>query len=148
MPAVQWTSIYPDGAGSAAAGSEWGAGGGGADAGNPLYPGMPVGATPVHKDIVIAAAGANAIWTPLAGNRFILASAFISTDAAMRVALVDDLDIQGQRPVDGYFGANGGASPNLVPVPYPAKAVGNSLKVVTSAAGNVRVRVSGWEVPG
>ena len=147
MTAVQWTSIYPDGAGSAAAGSEWGAGGGGAGDTNPLYPGMPVGATPVHKDVLITTATTTTLWTPIAGNRFVLASAFISTDTAMRVALVDDSDIQGQRPVDGYFGANGGASPNLVPVPYPAKAVGNALKVVTSALGNVRVRVSGWEVP-
>lgn len=145
MPAVPWTSIYPDGAGTAAAG--------GADAGfatpdaNQQYPGMPLGASPVHRDVVIAAAGTTAIWTPGAGSRFILASAFISTDTAMRVALVDDADIQGSRPVDGYFGANGGASPNLVPVPYPSKNVGNSLRVVT-AAGNVRVRVSGWEVAG
>jgi len=147
MSVVQWTSVYPDGPGSAAAGSDYGTpGGGGAD--NAMYPGMPVGATPIERDLVIAAAGTYAIWTPAPGSRFVLTSAFISTDTAMKISVVDDLDIQGQRPVAGYFGANGGASPNLIPVPYPAKAVGNVLRVVTAGAGNVVVRVSGWESAG
>ena len=102
----------------------------------------------VVGDVFIAAASTTAIWTPGAGRRCILASAFVSTDTAMRVAVVDDIDAQGQRPVDGYFGANGGASPNLVPVPYVSKNPGNSIRVVTAALGNVRVRVSGWEVEG
>src|SRR6266568_2807677 len=132
MAVVQFTDVYPDGPGSAAAG---GAGVAGPEF-NAQYPGMPVGATPVHKDIVIAVAGIVALWTPTVGNRFILASAFVTTDTAMRVALVDDVDAQNQRPVDGLFGASGGASPNLVPVPYPAKSIGNVLRVVTSANGN------------
>lgn len=139
MP-TQFTAIYPDGpVGSAAAG------GGVGGEGNPLYPGMPPGATPIERDITITAASTPTIWAPAPSRRFVLASAFVSTDTAMRVAIVDDIDIQGQRPVDGYFGANGGASPNLVPVPYVAKAAGAPLRVVTAAAGNVKVRVSGWE---
>jgi len=144
MTAVQWTSVYPDGPGSAAAGSDFG-GAGGPGAGNPDYPGMPVGATPFERDLLIVAAGTQVIWDPGANARFVLASAFISTDTAMKVSLVDDVDVQGQRPVAGFFGANGGASPNLVPVPYPAKAIGNKLRVVTAGAGNVAVRVSGWQ---
>lgn len=141
---IPFTAIYPDGpVGSAAGGAS-----GGGDVGNPLFPGMPAGATPIHRDVTITAAGTTDLWVPQAGNRFILASAFISTDTAMRVALVDSLDTVNQRPVDGYFGANGGAAPNLIPVPYPSKAAGNVLRVVTAQNGNVKVRVSGWEVVG
>lgn len=143
MANVPWTGIYPDGPNSA------GAGGGDAGAfssGNPLYPGMPEGATPIHRDKVITTATTTTLWTPGTGRRFVLASAFISSDTAMRVAVVDDADLENQRPVDQYVGANGGSSPNLVPVPYVSKNAGNALKVVTSAVGNVRIRVSGWEV--
>lgn len=143
MSNVEFTSIYPDKTGSDGAG-----GGAAAAAGNPLYPGMPEGTSPIHRDKLIAAAATTAIWTPGAGRSFVLASAFVSSDTAMRVALVDDADLEGQRLVDQYVGANGGSSPNLVPVPYKSKNAGNALRVVTAAAGNVRVRVSGWEVEG
>lgn len=144
MPFTPWTSIYPDGPASAGL-----AGQAGADAvANALYPGMPVGATPVHRDLTVAAAGTVAVWSPSPGRRFVLASAFVSSDTAMRVALVDDTDSQNQRPVDQFLAANGGSSPNLVPVPYVSKNVGSPLRLVTSAAGNVKVRVSGWEVDG
>lgn len=141
---IPFTDIYPDGpVGSSGAGGAGGIGGG-----NAQYPGMPAGATPVHRDVTISTAGTTDVWAPQPGNRFILASAFVSTDTAMRVALIDSLDTVNQRPVDGYFGANGGAAPNLVPVPYPSRAAGNVLRVVTGAIGNVKVRVSGWEVVG
>lgn len=143
MPNVPWTSIYPDGPGSAGA---VGLAGAETTADNPLYPGMPAGAAPVHRDVTIAAASTTALWSPAPGRKFVLVSAFISSDAAMRIALVDDTDTQGNRPVDQYVAANGGSSPNLIPVPYVSKGTGNSLRVVTSAAGNVKVRVSGWEV--
>jgi hypothetical protein len=142
MAVVQWTAIYPDGPATEAAA---GGGGGAADSGNPDYPGMPVGATPLERDVTITTATTTDLWTPGVGRTFVLASAFISTDTAMRIAIVDEADIQGQRPVDGYFAANGGASPNLVPVPYVSKNSGNRLRVVTAGAGNVKVRVSGWE---
>lgn len=144
MSGIPATSIYPMGPSS-------GVGPDGAPlapAGNQLYPGMPDGASPIHRDVLITTATTTALWSPSPGRRFILASAFISTDTAMRIALVDENDVQGSRPVDGYFGANGGASPNLVPVPYVSDLAGNRLRVVTGAAGNVRVRVSGWEVEG
>lgn len=142
MSNVPFSAIYPD-----KAGADGGAGGGATgSSGNPLYPGMPEGATPIHRDKLITTAATTALWTPSAGRKFVLASAFVSSDTAMRVALVDDADLEGQRPVDQYAGANGGSSPNLVPVPYVSKNAGNPLRVVTAAAGNVRVRVSGWEV--
>jgi hypothetical protein len=144
MAGVPFTAIYPDGPGSAAAGGE---GAPAPDLINPLYPGMPVGATPVHRDNVYVTAGTYVLWAPSAGNRFILTSAFVVVSAAGRVALVDDVDIPGSRPVDGDFAANAGAVTNLVPVPYPSKTAGNPLRVVTAVAGNTRVRVSGWEVP-
>lgn len=144
MPAIPFTAIYPNGPGSGGLAVP-----GAPTETNPDYPGMPVGATPVSRDLTVAAAGTVTIWTPGGpSRRFVLASAFLSTDTAMRVALVDDADVQGQRPVDGYFAANGGASPNLVPVPYPSRTAGASLKLVTAAPGNVKVRVSGWEVEG
>jgi hypothetical protein len=141
---IPFTNIYPDGP---ATGGGTSVAAGDAQL-NAQYPGMPAGASPIHKDVTIAAAATTALWTPSAGMKFILTGAFVSTDTAMRIALVDDSDIPGSRPVDGFFAANGGASPNLVPVPYPSKNAGNVLRVVTGAAGNVKVRVSGWEVPG
>jgi hypothetical protein len=143
MSGIEFNAIYPMSAAAAAASGDPAAIAAAA-AGNDLFPGMPVGASPVHRDVTIAAAGTYTLWDPGPGLEFVLASAFISTDTAMRVAIVDESDIQGNRPVDGYFGANGGASPNLVPVPYTAKLAGNRLRVVTGALGNVKVRVSGW----
>ncbi len=138
---MAWTAIYPDGPpGSASA--EAGAIGAG---GNPLYPGMPEGASPVHRDLAVAAAGTYTVWTPSPGTRAVVASAFVSTDTAMRVALCDGSDGAGRRIVDGYFAASGGAAANLVPVPYPADLAGTPIVLVTAGAGNVRVRVSGWE---
>lgn len=141
MPNVAFTDVYPEGAGTVAAG-----GSASLAQFNPDFPGMPVGAAPIHRDVVIVAAATTDLWTPGAGRRFVLASAFVSSDTAMRVALVDEADVQGQRPVDQNLAANGGSSPNLVPVPYVSKGAGNRLRVVTSGAGNVRVRVSGWEI--
>lgn len=142
MPVVQWTGVYPDGPGTDAATGGAGSSDGG---GNPDYPGMPIGATPLERDVTIATATTTDLWTPGVGRKFILASVFLSTDTAMRIAVIDEQDIQGNRPVDGYFAANGGASPNMVPVPYVSKASGNRIRVVTGAVGNVKVRVSGWE---
>jgi hypothetical protein len=144
MSGVPFTNIYPAGPGVDPVTGELTGGGG--SAGNDQYPGMPVGASPIHKDVTIATATTTTLWDPGPGQRFVLASAFVSTDTAMRVALIDENDVQGSRPVDGYFGANGGASPNLVPVPYVSNLGGQRLRVVTAAAGNVKVRVSGWTV--
>lgn len=145
MSGVPFTNIYPTGPGVDPATGEVSTG---APEANELYPGMPVGSSPIHKDVTITAAATTTLWDPGPGLKFVLASAFISTDTAMRVALVDETDVQGSRPVDGYFGANGGASPNLVPVPYASKLAGQRLRVVTGAAGNVKVRVSGWTQAG
>lgn len=148
MTGVPFNAIYPDGPGSAAQG---GLAVGDAGAGNPQYPGMPQGATPVYKDATYLAAGTFTLWQPSAGMRFVLSSALISTDTAMRVGLVDGADVPGSRPVDGAFAANGGVSTNQVPVPYPSKTVGNPLLAVVGAlpgAIGVKIRVSGWEVPG
>lgn len=142
MSETPWISIYPDGPNSVLGGGPIAGGPGG----NAAFPGMPEGAVPVHRTLRIAAAGTYAIWTPPADRRFVVASAFVSADTAMRVALVEEVDAAGNEVMDGYFAANGGASPNLVPVPYPAKVKGSVLRVVTGGAGNVRVRVSGWEV--
>lgn len=143
MPTVPFTAIYPDGPVGALGTSS--AGGAGGEA-NPAYPGLPAGASPIHRDVTITTAATTALWTPAPGRRFVLLSAFISTDTAMRVAIVDDVDVAGRRPVDGYFGANGGASPNLIPAPYVSTNPDNVARVVTAANGNVKVRVSGYEV--
>ena len=142
MSTTPWTDIYPDGPSSRPAS---GAPGVAPAAGNAAYPGMPADATPVHRRLRITAAGTYAIWSPPADRRFVVASAMMSTDTAMRIALVEETDAPGAEVVDGYFGANGGATPNLVPVPIPAQTLGSVLRVVTAGAGNVRVRVSGWE---
>lgn len=141
MSSVAFSTIYPDGpVGSAAAAAIDGAE-------NSLYPGMPIGASPVHKDLVAAAAGTYDLWDPGVGYRFVVASAFVSAGAAGRVAVVDDADVAGSRICDAEFAANGGATPNLVPVPYPGKLAGNKVRIVTTVVGNTRVRVSGWLQP-
>jgi hypothetical protein len=140
-PSLPWTSIYPDGQGTVAGGGD----GAAALAENPgPFPDLPAGAIPFDRDLTIAAASTTTIFDPGVGQKFYLVSAFVSTDTAMRVAIVDETDVQNSRPVDGYFGANGGASPNLVPKWYDSKVAGNRLRVVTGALGNVKVRVSGF----
>lgn len=144
MTNVAFTDIYPNGPpGSAAAVAA------GASDTNGLYPGMPVGATPIHRDIELVAAspGGTTIWDPGASNRFVVASAFVNTNGAGRVALVDGTDIQGSRIFDADLAANSGATPNLVPVPYPSKNPGTPLVLISTVAGNVKVHVSGWLQP-
>jgi hypothetical protein len=137
---MPFTNIYPDGPAGGAGTSTPAAS---ANV-NAQFPGMPAGASPVHNDIAVSAAGTVDLWAPPTNKRFVLASAFISSDTAMRVALVDGSDIQGSRIVDQYVAANGGSAPNLVPVPEPSSSPGQPLRLVTAGAGNVRVRVSGW----
>lgn len=146
MGSVPFTAIYPDGPGSEAAG-----GAAAGDAGNPQYPGMPAGAQPVNKDATYLAAGTFVLWQPAPGTKFVLTSALVSTDTAMRVALCDGADVPGSRPVDGAFAANGGVATNQVPVPYPSKTAGAPLLAVVALAPGaigVKIHVSGWEVPG
>lgn len=145
MTVVAFTSIYPDGAATQAAGG--GAQAAGISNGGP-FPELPQGALPFDRDITITTASTTTLFDPGSGQKFYLVSAFISTDTAMRIALVDGGDIVNQRPVDGYFGVNGGAAPNLVPKWYASKNAGNQIQVVTAANGNVKVRVSGFTLPG
>lgn len=140
---IPFTDIYPDGPAAAAAA-------GGVALGpdvNRDYPGIPAGAVPIHRDFVASAAGTYDLWAPGAGARFVLVAATINVDAAGRVALVDDQDIVGRRIVDVELAANGGATPNMVPVPYPSVLAGNTLRLVTTAVGDTRVHVSGWLQP-
>lgn len=140
---VPWTGVYPDDPATAAALQGYS---------EPIdqgpFPDLPDGALPFDRDITITTATTTLLFDPGPGQRVYLVSAFVSTDTAMRVAIVDEADIVNQRPVDGYFAANGGASPNLVPKWYEAKLAGNRLRVVTAAAGNVKVRVSGFTLAG
>lgn len=137
---VPFSDIYPDGA---ATGGAAGASAGALSV-NPRYPGIPVGATPIHRDYVAGGAGTYDIWDPGSGSRFVLVAATINVDGAGRVALVDDADVQGRRIVDVELAANGGATPNMVPVPYTSALAGNMLRLVTTVAGDTRIHVSGW----
>lgn len=140
MSRVQFTDVYPDDPTAPAPAGP----GTPAPSSNPTFPGMPVGASPIHRDFVSSSAGTYTIWDPGAGNKFVLASAILSTAAGGRVALVDAADVAGQRIIDLELGANGGATPNLVPVPYVSGLAGRKLTLVTDVAGDVRVKVSGW----
>ena len=144
MPAVPFSSIYPDGPNSQAAGGPLPAAGGAGDS-NALWPGMPLGATPFSRDLAVLGPGTFVIWSPAPGRKFVLTNAILSADGASRVAIVDGNDQQGARPVDLFLGANGGATPNLTPVPYPSQNADNQLKLVVAAAVNVKVAVRGWE---
>lgn len=141
MATIPFSAIYPEGPGTLAANG----GGAVADAGNPEYPGMPAGATPVHKDATYTAAGTYTLWQPSAGFKFVCTAVVINTDTAMRVAAVDGADIPGSRVADGNWAANGGLSENGIPTPYVSKTVGAPLLVIVGGAGNVKVEVRGWE---
>jgi hypothetical protein len=143
MGDLQFVDIYPD---ARVAPTGPGQSGGGADV-NTDYPGLPPGAVPEAYDKTITAAGTTALWTPPADRRFVVLSAQISTDTAMRVMLVDDVDNEGRRIAGGYFAANGGMSPNLVPAPHEAQTTGAPVRVVTAGAGNVFVVVRGYTKP-
>lgn len=140
MPAVPWSAVYPNGAGSAAAG------GAPADvqATNPDYPGMPVGAQPIHRDLEVAAALTTLIWQPGPNRKAVVSECVISTDTGGRVAVVDGADVQGSRIATLRAGANGGAAPNMIPTPYVSKAAGNGIYLV-SPVGNTAVSIRGWE---
>jgi hypothetical protein len=94
-----------------------------------------------HFDATIVGAGTTTIWTPTAGKRFVIGSFMLSTDAGGRVALVDNADTAGHRIAAPYLAAFGG----MVGGPYGSQAIGNALKVVTVAGGNVFVAVDGFE---
>jgi hypothetical protein len=111
---------------------------------NEDYPGLPPGATPEPHDITVTGPGTFDLWTPPADGRAVVTSAFISTDTAGRIALVDDTDTAGRRIAVHYAPANGGASPNLVPAPYELKAAGGRVRLVVAQAGNTFARVSGY----
>lgn len=143
MAGYQFVDIYPD-----AAIAPTGPGSpGSAPATNEEYPGLPVGAVPDSFDVTVTTATTTAVWTPPADRRVVVESVFISTDVAGRIAVVDDQDIQGRRIAVLYAAANGGASPNLVPAPYEAQSMGTPIRVVTAAAGNIFVRVTGYTKP-
>lgn len=111
---------------------------------NENYPGLPPGSTPEPHDITVTVAGTYDLWIPPADRRAVVTSAFISTDTAGRIALVDETDTAGRRIAVHYAAANGGASPNLVPAPYELKAVGGRLRVVVAQNGNTFIRISGY----
>ena len=140
---LPFTTIYPDDP-NAPAGA--GGVGGGSDI-NVDWPGLPPGATPESRDLTLAAATlGTVIWQPAADERLVIVSAYISSDAAGRVAIVEDADLQGQRIAAQYVGANGGSSPNLVPAPWPTSGPGVPIRVVSTVVGNVFVRVSGYRI--
>lgn len=144
MPNTPFVDVYPDATpaptGPAPAGSA---------SGNPDWPGLPADAHPESFDVTLVAASLGTIIVqPTMAQRFVVVSAFISTDVAGRIAIFDDLDIQGRRIAVHYAAANGGASPNLVPAPYPTATPGGPVRVACAGVGNVFVRVSGYFIDG
>ncbi len=95
-----------------------------------------------HFDGTITSATTTTLWTPASGKRFVIMHAEISTDSAMRVALVDGTDVAGSRIMAPYLAANGG---EVRDAPYSSKAINTLLRVVTGASGNVFVEVDGFE---
>src|SRR4051812_17090788 len=112
MPVVPFTAIYPDGPATAAAAGDTSAAAAGSGAFNPgPYPELPLGALPFDRDIQVAAAGTTLVLDPGAGYKFYIVSALLSTDTAMQIKLIDQNDVQGQRALNAFFAANGGATP-------------------------------------
>lgn len=140
---MPFTDLYPEGAGGAGGGP--GGAGGAADV-NVDWPGLPPGAVPVHRDRTFTAAGTYDLVVPPSDKSFVLVSAYIATDVAGRIAIVDESDVEGSRYVVQYPAANGGSSPNLVPAPRQSASPGNRCRAVIVGVGNVFVRVSGYYV--
>ncbi len=137
---VAFTDIYPDGAAAAAGAAPV------SIVNSSPYPELPAGAIPWDRDLTVAGAATTLLYDPGVGFKFYLVSAVVSTDTANRVAIVDESDVVNQRPVDGFFAANGGMAENLVPKWYESKLAGNRLRLVT-AGGNVKCRASGFSLP-
>jgi carbohydrate-selective porin OprB len=135
----QFVDIYPD-----PNVAPTGAGQGGSGIANPDYPGLPAGAVPDSADKTITTAATTVLWTPPADRRIVVLSVQISTDTAMRIMVVDDVDNEGRRIAGGWFAANGGLSGNLIPAPYEGQTPGAPIRVVTAGAGNVFVVVRGY----
>lgn len=156
MPSTQFVDIYPDAAipitgpagpglvGDLSSGLTGAMAAALANALNKDYPGLPPGATPDKRDITVTVAGTYDLWSPPADRRVVVTSAFLSTDTAGRIALVDETDVAGRRIAVHYAAANGGASPNLVPAPYELLSAGGRVRVVVAQNGNTFIRVSGY----
>lgn len=112
---------------------------------NPDWPGLPPNASPDHRDATITTATTTTVWAPGPDESVVIVAAFLSTDTAGRIAIVADTDTAGNRIAVLYAAANGGASPNLVPAPFVAPK-GAPIRVVTAAAGNTFVRLTGYIV--
>jgi len=141
---LPFVSIYPDDPNAPR-------GAFGGDAGGPNvneeWPGLPPGTSPESIDLTLTAAtpaGGTVLWQPAADERLVVISAYISSDSAGRVAVVDDQDVDDQRVAVQYVGANGGSSPNLNPAPYTTKVPGAPLRVFSTVVGNVFIRVTGY----
>lgn len=159
MASTQFVDIYPDApipatgpqpsglAGDISSGLTGALAAALADALNADYPGLPPGATPEKRDITVTLAGTYDLWVPPADARIVVTSAFISTDTAGRIAIVDETDTANRRVAVHYAAANGGASPNLVPAPYELLSAGGRVRVVVAQNGNTFIRVSGYLKP-
>ena len=111
-----------------------------------------IGFTAVHKDAAFTTAQAGtSIWTPAAGNKFvvtdIIITGFGATDAYL--TLFDETDVAGQRLYRGQFDVSVNGAQYLVislRVPYVSIAADNDLKVTTSADLDFDIIINGYEI--
>lgn len=99
----------------------------------------------VHKsDDWTGAVTAQATWTPASGKRFVMTDLFISCSSACTVTLFDGTDTEANRVLKADFAQYGGVA-HAFRKPWISAAVGNVLKLTTSAAGGY-ISVAGYEI--
>jgi len=81
------------------------------------------------------------VWDPTAGKKWVVTDLIISTDTAMTVTIKDGTTAI----LVLYLAANGGAVSNFQ-TPLQSSTADNNLTVTASAAGNIAVTATGYEV--
>jgi len=98
--------------------------------------------TIVNKHVTSSdATGGVTIWTPAAGKKWVVTDLIISAGAAMTVTVKDGTTTI----LILYLAANGGAVSNFQ-TPLESTTADNNLTVTTSAAGNIAITATGYEV--
>jgi len=87
------------------------------------------------------ATGGVTVWDPTAGTKWVVTDLIISTDTAMTVTVKDGTTAI----LVLYLAANGGMVSNFQ-TPLESSAADNNLTVTASAAGNIAVTATGYEI--
>ena len=99
-------------------------------------------AAKIVKDVqsTDASGGVN-LWVPASGKKFVITDIIASADTAMTLTFADGVTTI----IEVYLAANGGFVSNFQ-TPIESTTANNNLTITASAAGNVSVTVTGYEI--